>query len=255
MKTPEFFVGLHHPNTADRFTAACITIATLRKRRKPLGPCRVLIDSGAYTVLTKHGDFPQTVEEYAKELMRLHGAGIVTIAAAASQDWICAPQLLAKTGKTVLEHQWLTIERYDHLVAYLERAYGGTIPFHIMPVLQGQTGEDFVRHIRMYGHRLHNRMWVGVGSIKPISTVPDKVARILGAIRVERPDLRLHGFGLKTKALKHPEVRGMLHSADSSSWSYAARRQGRNQHDWREAESYVATLNAIPQQPWQEPLL
>jgi hypothetical protein len=42
------------------------------------------------------------------------------------------------------------------------------------------------------------------------------------AIKNERPDLRLHGFGLKTTALADPLVRSMLWSADSMAWSFAA---------------------------------
>lgn len=67
--------------------------------------------------------------------------------------------MLKFTGKTIEEHQALTIERYD---ALLTCDIGGV---YIMPVLQGYAPEDYVRHIGMYGDCLAPSMWVDVGSV------------------------------------------------------------------------------------------
>ena len=50
-----------------------------------------------------------------------------------------------------------------------------------------------------------------------------KIANILKGIKLLRPDLRLHGFGLKALALECPNIRDMLFSCDSMAWSYPRR--------------------------------
>ena len=74
------------------------------------------------------------------------------------------------------------------------------------------------------------------------------VAAVLLAIKGARPDLRLHGFGLKTTALAHPLVRGLLETADSMAWSYHARINGRNGNDYREAQRWAAKIESQPVQ-------
>lgn len=148
--------------------------------------------------------------------------------------------MLAITGKTIAEHQSLTIERYDGLVRC---DTGGVL---IMPVLQGFAPQDYVAHIRQYGPRLTQGMWVGVGSVCKRNGDPSAIEAVLLAIKNERPDLRLHGFGVKTTALRSGIVRGLLETADSMAWSFAARREGRNQNDWREAQKFTDKINALP---------
>ena len=77
---------------------------------------------------------------------------------------------------------------------------------------------------------------------------PRAVASVLHAIKLARPDLRLHGFGLKTTALADPLVRSLLETADSMAWSFAARREGRNPNNWREAVSWTQRITSRPVQ-------
>jgi hypothetical protein len=71
---------------------------------------------------------------------------------------------------------------------------------------------------------------------------PIAVAAVLRAIKGVRPDLRLHGFGVKTTSLRALGVRELLYSADSMAWSLAARKQGRDANDWREALAFTAAI-------------
>jgi hypothetical protein len=73
-----------------------------------------------------------------------------------------------------------------------------------------------------------------------------KLEDVLLAIKRRRPDLMLHGFGLKTTALGSGVVRHCLYSADTMAWSYAARREGRNANDWRDARRFAANIASIP---------
>ena len=50
-----------------------------------------------------------------------------------------------------------------------------------------------------------------------------QIRRVLDAIHEIRPDLRLHGFGVKTIALRQAAVVRHLHSVDSMAWSLAVR--------------------------------
>ena len=68
------------------------------------------------------------------------------------------------------------------------------------------------------------------------------IMRVLSSVLHERPDLRLHGFGLKTTALSAPGITRMLYSADSMAWSYNARRNGANGNDWREAKVFEEVI-------------
>lgn len=248
---PLFYVGLHHPSDAHRFPRACISIRRLWGRRKPLACPEVMIDSGAFSELAMHGCYRTSVRDYARELRRLHAAGVANITIAVTQDYMCEGVMLRKTGLTIAAHQRLTIERYDDIVAC-------SLPVPIMPVLQGYTLDDYPRHIAAYGDRLEPGMWVGVGSVCKRNGSPDRVVEVLSAINSTRPDLKLHGFGLKSTALAHAGVRALIHSADSMAWSYAARRQGRNGNCWTEAKAFadrVAETMQRPPEPWQRLLL
>lgn len=183
-----------------------------------------------------HGRYRHSVEDYAADLRRLHDMRIVRISAAVAQDYMCEPWMLAKTGLTIRDHQRLTIERYDALIACC-------IPAPIMPVLQGSDPVDYVDHLHQYRDRLEPGMWVGVGSVCKRQGDPRAIIAVLEAIRLERPDLRLHGFGVKTTSLVHPAVRRRLFSADSMAWSFAARKCGRPPNDWREAAAFAARIH------------
>lgn len=251
MSAPIFYVGLHHPHDAAQFPRACISINALRRRRKPI-PCEdVIIDSGAFTEVATHGRYRHEPAEYAAQLRWLHYAGVVKISIAVSQDYMCEPFMLAKTGLTVADHQRLTIERYDALIAE-------DLPFPIMPVLQGYATVDYAAHVMAYGDRLKPGMWVGVGSVCKRNGNPKAVLEILWVIHAVRPDLRLHGFGVKQTSLEHPGIRSMLYSADSMAWSYAARREGRDGNSVVEAQMFAAKVGAIAARAldwWQPPLL
>lgn len=249
MSDVTFFVGLHQPADARQFDRACISINRIRGRRKPVECAEVLVDSGAFTELLIHGRYRHSVDVYADELFRLHSTGVVDIIAAVAQDYMCEAFMLEKTGMTVADHQRLTIERYDALVKALDDRFGGRCPFPVLPVLQGYAPADYARHVRAYGDRLAHGMWVGVGSVCKRNGAPDKIYAVLRAITHIRPDLLLHGFGVKLTSLMHAGVRALLATADSMAWSFAARKRGGNPNDWREAMAFVRDVLAVLASP------
>jgi len=258
MNDVRFYVGLHQPADAHRFDRACISINRLRGRKKPIPGVRVLVDSGAFTELNLYGAYRHEVDEYAAELERLYREGVVQIDAAVAQDYMCEAFMLAKTGLTVADHQRLTIERYDALKQALDDRFEGNCPFPILPVLQGYSPSDYVAHVAAYGNRLVRNMWVGVGSVCKRNGSPELIAAVLKAIAKVRPDLRLHGFGVKVTSLLNSTVRSFLATADSMGWSFAARKQGRNPNSWVEAKQFsdrIASIVSSPKAPVQLDLI
>lgn len=198
------------------------------------------MDSGAFSTIKKHGGYPYPPAEYAEEIRRWAHCG--KLLAAVSQDYMCEDWMLKITGMTVRQHQALTIQRYDALKA-CELA-----GVYLMPVLQGYAPDDYARHVTMYGRRLKRGAWVGVGSVCKRNSDPAAIEAVLLAIKKVRPDLRLHGFGIKVTALRSKVVRQNLESADSMAWSFAARINGRNGGDWREALSFTNKVKTIMQE-------
>lgn len=243
-----FFVGLHMVNHAAYVLWGCISVNRLRRRKtgfiEPLHGW--MMDSGAFTEISRHGEYRTTAAEYAREAARWVTPRLKCIVA---QDYMCEPFILKKTGLTVAEHQRRTVQRYDELVAAweAERQAAGRPEWWppVMPVLQGWTVADYEAHVVMYGDRLTPGMWVGVGSVCKRQGAPAVIVAILSAILALRPDLKLHGFGVKLIALAVPAVRKMLATADSLAWSFAARYEGRDQNSAIEALRYVAKVDAL----------
>jgi hypothetical protein len=210
----KFYVGMHIPSKADKVENAFISVNVIAKRKSSFPVNNWIMDSGAFTTIAKYGCYPEPVSVYADQIRKWKNNG--NLIAAVAQDYMCEDHMLAKTGMNVRQHQFLTLERYDALIAEETGVY-------ILPVLQGYTPQSYVDHIRMYGKRLKEGAYVGVGSVCKRNASPSSIVQVLKAIKKERPDLLLHGFGIKTTALSWQEVRDNLESADSMAWSFAAR--------------------------------
>ena len=222
----QFYLGISEPAHANRVPHAFISVNRLRRRKADFVASNWIMDSGAFTEVARHGGYRTDVKPYAADIRRWSTCG--KLLAAVAQDWMCEPFVLACTGFSVDQHQRMTVERFRQLA---QEDVNGV---YVMPVLQGYAPDDYCRHLDMYGRELPSGSWVGVGSVCKRNGKVESVKAVLIAIKRQRPDLRLHGFGLKTTALADPLVRFMLHSADSMAWSFAARREGRNANDLQE---------------------
>jgi hypothetical protein len=229
-----FFVGLHNMTAPRSFASSFISINRLRQRKAPLIVDDWIMDSGAFTELSRHGGFRYSVHEYAGQIHRWSSCG--NLLAAVSQDLMCEPFILSKTGLTVREHQKRTVDRFHALT----RSCTGT---EIMPVLQGYHPDEYAQHIEDYGELLTCGKWTGVGSVCKRNGDPRAIEDVLLTIHRERPDLRLHGFGVKTTALASGLVWQLLYSADSMAWSFHARINGRNASNIEEAKAWIEKIN------------
>jgi hypothetical protein len=134
---------------------------------------------------------------------------------AAPQDWMCEPAMLARTGRSVPEHQERTVANYLEL-----RHIAPGLPF--IPVIQGWTLADYLRCAELYqqaGIDLASLPRCGLGSVCRRQSTAE-IASIVAVLA--SGGLRLHGFGVKTSGLDR--YGHLLASADSMAWSYAARR-------------------------------
>lgn len=226
----DFYVGLHQPSDAHHFPRCMVSVSRLEERVSDFAANEWMLDSGAFMTLKLHGCYLDSPEAYAVRVRRWARCG--RLVAASTQDYMCEPFILACTGLDITTHQRLTIERYDAI----KKGVGDAA--YVLPVLQGYLPAQYVKHVRDYGARLLPGAWVGVGSVCKRNGNAREIAAVLRAIKQERPDLRLHGFGAKLTALQSQEVRDYLHSADSMAWSFAARKQGRDANSWKEAETF-----------------
>lgn len=210
-----FYLGIHHPNwLQDTDVPLFVSRRWLAGRRTfPRAAGRWALDSGGFTELNKYGEWQTDAKQYAGEIRRFENE-IGTLDWAAPQDWMCEPSVLEKTGRSVSEHQALTVANFLEL-----RDLDPGLP--VIPVLQGWEPDDYLRCWELYencGICLGEEPTVGVGSVcrrQGNAEIVDLLRSLSGA------GLRVHGFGVKTKALER--CSGVLESSDSMAWSYDAR--------------------------------
>lgn len=181
------------------------------------------LDSGGFSEIAKHGRWTVKPPAYVAEVYRYQDR-IGSLRWAAIQDYMCEPDMLAKTGLTVAEHQRRTVASYFDL-----RDRAPDLPW--APVLQGWTLEDYLAHVQQYdeaGLPWSSVPVVGVGTMCRRQGTSDAVTilgALAGAVR-ERGAPGLHAFGFKVKGLELVMRAGVeLASSDSMAWSQAARRR------------------------------
>jgi hypothetical protein len=185
-----------------------------RLNRLPAAATRWALDSGGFSELSLFGAWRTSPATYAAAIVRYRDE-IGRIDWAAPQDWMCEPFIIAKTGRTIADHQRATVANLIEL-----RARVGSI---VIPVLQGWQLSDYVACAELYrdaGIDLRGEPLVGLGSVcrrQGTSTI----AGIVGELASY--GFSLHGFGVKTRGLGL--YAGQLTSADSMAWSYSARRR------------------------------
>ena len=231
---PLIYTGTHIPAHAHALPRAMISINRLQNRVGDFAANHWVLDSGAFTRLSHHRPHlpPQA---YADQAARWASCG--TLDAVVTQDYMCEPHIIALTGLSVPIHQDLTTTNYLILRQLLPQLY-------VMPVIQGFHPQDYAEHTAHLSPYLPPSAWTGVGSLCKRQGTPARISAILSAITSVRPDLRLHGFGVKTTALRQADIWHRLHSTDSAAWSYAARRRG-NPKDRNSLKACLAWTHQI----------
>lgn len=167
---------------------------------------------------------------------------------ASTQDYPCFDEVLNYTKLDIPTHQHLTIHRYHQIKKHLKDIHiEAMVELHasfmeyaneecyelddiydqvteefderdlpyIIPILQGKTASDYLNHLAQYGDAITQNAWVGVGGLKRREL--SEVFSILTSIKMRRPDIKIHGYGLSKKQLSNNKIIGLLFSADSAS--------------------------------------
>ncbi|HEU5423452.1 MAG TPA: hypothetical protein VFU72_07940, partial [Nitrolancea sp.] len=106
-----FYLGAHQPHWLEH-TARPLFVSEMRlRKRRRLPEARTVwaLDSGGFSQLFLHGDWPQGSERVYVEHVRRYVTEIGRLEWAAPQDWMCEPQMIEKTGLSVAEHQRRTV--------------------------------------------------------------------------------------------------------------------------------------------------
>jgi hypothetical protein len=212
-----FLLGTHHPYWLGQTSVPLfISVRALRARKRlPVALGSWGLDSGAFWEVHTTGGFETSARQYAAETRRFHDE-IGGLDWAAPQDWPCEDFALTRTGLTVREHQRRSVASILEL-----RTLDPGLPF--VPVLQGQTVDDYLRCVDLYdraGIDLTRERLVGVGSVCRRQHTSE-IQHIMWTLA--RLGISLHGFGVKAPGLAL--YAGALASADSLAWSYDARRE------------------------------
>lgn len=172
------------------------------------------LDSGGFSEIAIYGEWKTTPKEYSRNVSEWSGR-IGRMKWAAIQDWMCEPFMIEKTGKSLQEHQELTIKSYLDL-------YSINNQICWVPVLQGWHIGDYISHVEQYakaGINLSQFSTVGIGSVcrRQGTKEAEQIINELSLLGI-----KLHGFGFKFGGLI--KCSDLLVSADSLAWSYNARR-------------------------------
>jgi|ThiBio_1000_plan_1041568.scaffolds.fasta_scaffold00807_16 hypothetical protein len=225
----QFYLGTHQPGWLAR-AGVPLFVSHRRLRgytRLPRARASWALDSGGFSELSMFGEWQTDPSEYVYYVDR-YDREVGNLNWAAPQDWMCEPWIVAKTGRSVREHQERTVENFVLLERlweaqqqlWLRPCDRNSCPF--MPVLQGWDLADYWTCVDLYaqaGVRLADYPLVGLGSVcrRQATGEIETIVRSLGAV------LPIHGFGVKTEGIGR--YARWLTSADSMAWSVAGRRE------------------------------
>ena len=238
----KFYCGLHMINHSEEIDQAFISVNRLWTRQKPV-PCKDwILDSGAFTEISKFGKFRNSTTMYAAIIDRLYKENGEHLKAVVSQDYMCEDFILKKTNCSSFEHIEKTVERYFDLKSKIKSNV------YLMPVLQGFTLDEYLYCASLYGDEIKNK-WVGVGSVCKRNANPVEIYNILKGIKEKYPSVKIHGFGLKTTCLQFKEIVNLLHTSDSMAWSFHARKHNLGSNSVEEAKRFYNKINDIIKDP------
>ena len=153
----KFYLGTHEPSWLSRDVPLFLSDRRMRRYKKIqveglVGSTREALRSSLST--------REATVRYADRAMRYQEvAGNLDFAC--PQDWMCEPEIRKRTGKTIEQHQRLTI------ISYLDlKTLAPSVPW--IPVLQGWEVQDYESHYLMYedyGIDLTSLPRVGVGTV------------------------------------------------------------------------------------------
>ncbi len=225
MNRPVFYLGTHMDGWLATVGVPLFVSHRRLARRKTLPKARTewALDSGGFSELSLFGGWRTTPEEYTAAVIR-YDTQIGQLSWAAQQDMMTEPEMMARTGLSLEEHQRRTVANFVELQRLWTQMADKRAESPWVPVLQGQTPDDYLRCWDMFGDRgidLSQCFLVGIGSVCRRQH-SDEVRDILDAILDRDPGIPLHLFGVKTLGMAKYGDKST--SCDSLAWSFNARK-------------------------------
>lgn len=215
----KLYLGVWHVKHARNAPQFMFSLRRLKERISPapFSSCDWIMDSGAFSEINLNGKYTFTPKEYL-HYVELHQPGLFF-----NMDYMCEPFVLQKTGMTVREHQEKTIENQIKIMDLLDNY---NIKGNFAGCIQGWQIPDYLTCIDMLKEQGLITSKMGIGSVCRRNS-RRQIIEVLQTVKQELPNVRLHGFGVKTDILKEPIVYECLDSCDSMAWSFDGRRQER----------------------------
>jgi hypothetical protein len=238
-----FYAGHDRPNGAadlDRMMIAAHNVtAGLKPPRKGW-----MLDSGGFTQLTRRGLYDDTPRDYVRFVMDAAGQ-VPGLDAAIQQDYPASEAVDDATPLRRHEAPGLsrlatrTRARYLHTVDACDEL---GCDVEIAPALQGQSLEDYRRHLSLTQHLLTPGQLVAIGNLKADGHGPGFLRDLLLTLP---GTYRYHALGIGKHYLNSSVgsvLRRRLWSADSAAWKVRARYAGHDQNGTAFARSYADDL-------------
>ena len=106
MGRPIIYPGVKDLHYLEHVPRAVVSVNRLERRVSPFAAQSWLLDSGAFSRLIS-GRGHMSASDYVGYIRRFGECG--SLQAAVVQDWMCEPEVLAATGRSVADHQRMTM--------------------------------------------------------------------------------------------------------------------------------------------------
>lgn len=164
---------------------------------------RRVIDAGGFGILATHGEYPWEVEEYHEWLEENSD----------KFEWACGMDFACEDA---LSHVGTVEERVDWTVENTTKQWNMDRSYKLLPVIQGQTVEEYVDCAERLEDAGVDISHVGLGSVCRRSQTQE-IVDLVGGIRENTNIENVHGFGTKMTALRYDVE---FETMDSAAWSH-----------------------------------
>lgn len=198
-----------------------VMVSYATKNNGRIGPEDVhFVDCGGAPDSFIQGDYAETGDYVTENSKYLDYVESVNADLWSLRDYPCEEEVLETHGRSIKEHQDMTLNRHREL---LDAAAERGIRSQPVSILQGQTINDYLTHLDSLRDAGVLTDYVGIGSVCRRNK-EEEIKQIITAVRdALSPSRSLHAFGVKASVLKKRGVVDALSSVDSCAWDYGVR--------------------------------
>jgi queuine/archaeosine tRNA-ribosyltransferase len=162
-----------------------------------------VIDAGGFGILADYGEYPWSVEQYHEWLEE----NSEKFEWATAMDFACEDDL---------DHVGTVEERIERTIENTVKQWHMDRSYKLLPVLQGQTVDEYVYSCRKLQENGVDVSHVGLGSVCQRSSQKE-ITRIVTEVRERCPEIdKIHGFGAKLNTIR---LEADFDTMDSAAWT------------------------------------